>query len=78
MGFEGPAPVQGNSLPVYAPGSPNAVTSVPQGYSGRAASFDKFSMLVLNVEEEYFELDGTFNSSITICLWMHPILVGCM
>jgi hypothetical protein len=72
MGFEGPALAQGNSLPVYAPGSPNAVTSTANGYSGRAAVFDKFSILVLNVEEDEFDLDGTLNSGITICLWMRP------
>jgi len=72
MGFEGPALVQGNSLPAYAPGSPNTVTSTANGYSGRAAVFDKFSVLVLDVDLDEFELDGTRNAGITTCLWMRP------
>jgi hypothetical protein len=72
MGFEGPALVQGNTIAKFAPGSPNTVVSMQGGHSGTAAQFDRFGMLVVNVDEDDFVLDGHMNSGITICLYVYP------
>jgi hypothetical protein len=64
VGFEAPSLAHASELEAYAAASPSTALSIPYGYKGAGAGFDRHAALVLQTSEEYLK------QQLTLCLWM--------